>query len=48
MKPEGNASLSLEVKKWQLGKQPDAPICVAFLTEDQREEFSEFVGKIVE
>jgi hypothetical protein len=38
------------VKKWQLGnftKQASVTFCVVFLSEDQREEFREFVSKII-
>jgi hypothetical protein len=42
--------MCFEVKKWQLGnftKQAAVTFSVVFLSEDQREEFREFVSKII-
>ena len=49
MKREGDINLIIKVKRWQINikKQYTETISIVFLSEDQREEFLEFIGKII-
>lgn len=48
MEREGDIKLNLKVKKFQLfGKHETTKIVLVFMSEDQREEFMEFMGKMM-